>query len=383
MKVLVISHTYIASINREKWKIFAKRYPNTQLKILIPKCWKATLFDIQAGDLFADSLKNCKFISLDIFNSGNEVLYGYGFLGIAKLLINFKPDLIHVEQGDNAFSYFQAILLSKIFCRKAKFCFFTWVNWKQKRSWKYNFFWNFIEKFNLFFSDGAFVGNHDAKVILQNKNFKKSIQVLLQLGVNQNFFRPTEKALESTKKIIGYVGRLLPEKGIFLLVDAFTGLIKNFPDWRLLFVGNGKSERKLREYVKDKNILDYVEFRPAMPHEKVAEVLNELEILVLPSYDTAEWREQFGHVLIEAMSCKIPVIGSTGGQIPQVIGNAGLIFEQKNEMEMMSCLKKLMQDQVLRKKLGQSGYERFKSNYSYEIIADKTYSFWSKFLQEP
>ena len=76
------------------------------------------------------------------------------------------------------------------------------------------------------------------------------------------------------------------------------------------------------------------------------------------------WREQFGHVLIEAMACGVPVIGSTGGQIPNVIDDAGLIFEQKNIENLTNCLKKLMKNQDLRKGLGQKGYERFKKNYS-------------------
>ena len=146
----------------------------------------------------------------------------------------------------------------------------------------------------------------------------------------------------------------------------------------LLFVGDGKAKKDLVEYVFKKDLNEHVEFRTSVPHEKIADILSELQILVLPSYDVPAWREQFGHVLIEAMSCKIPVVGSTGGQIPNVIGNAGLIFKQKNENELSICLKKLMNDDSLRKRLGQSGYERFRANYSYEIIADKTYSFWRR-----
>ncbi|MCG2756435.1 hypothetical protein L6269_03040 [Candidatus Dependentiae bacterium] len=125
MKILIVSHTYIASINRIKWQILANKYNNLDLKILIPKTWSATLFNISAGNLKKDNLNNCEFIALDTRNAGNEVLYSYKFLDLFKILKNFKPDIVYVEQGDNAFSYFQLILLSKLLRLKTKFIFFT------------------------------------------------------------------------------------------------------------------------------------------------------------------------------------------------------------------------------------------------------------------
>ena len=198
MKILVIGHAYIAPINREKWRIFAQNYKDCDIRVVIPKHWPATLFNIVAGDLKKYNLENCEFIAIDTFKTGNEVLYGYKFFKLIKLLKSFKPDLIHVEQGDNAFSYLQAIVLAKIVCRKAKFTFFTWVNWKAKHSLKYKVLWSLVEKFNLFFTSGAFVGNHDAGEILKNKGFNKKTKVLLQLGVNEKFFMPAKKSFKKS-----------------------------------------------------------------------------------------------------------------------------------------------------------------------------------------
>ncbi len=395
MKILVVSHTYIAPINREKWKVLAKRFDDVELKILIPKKWPATLFKIEAGDLSKDNTDNCEFLSLDTFKSGNEVLYGYNFFSLIKLLKKFQPDLIHVEQGDNAFSYFQLIVLSKLFCRKAKFVFFTWVNWKNKWSLKYKLFWSFIEKFNIKNSSGAIVGNSDAEKVLREKKFVKPIQTLLQLGVNQKYFEPedsvpensvpedseTDKKNEEKKEFkIGFIGRLIKEKGIFDLVNAFFSLKDSFPNWKLVFVGTGKNKVDLTYCIDKNNLNSNIEILDPVEHTRVGKLLNSFDIFVLPSYDTSEWREQFGHVLIEAMACKIPVIGSTGGEIPKVIGNAGLIFEQKNIKDLAEKLKFLMENEKLRKEFALKGYDRFKNNFSYEIIAEKTYKFWREIL---
>lgn len=401
MKILVVSHTYIASINREKWKTFSCKYQDSVIKVLIPKIWPEVMFNLEAGDVQNDNLQNCEFIPLDTRKSGNEVLYSYRFLDLIKILKHFKPDLVHVEQGDNALSYFQLILLSKFFSRKTKFTFFTWVNWKNKWSFKFRLIWSFVEKFNLKNSSGAIVGNDDAAKILREKKFLKLTETLLQLGVDQRYFVfeqgvfeqgvleqgvleqgvPLEKHKPKAIYKIGFIGRMVKEKGIFDLVDAFFRLRDYFPDWKLVFVGDGKDKKEFINYINKMELNSYVDLLDSVNHEEVGNLLNQFDIFVLPSYDTSEWREQFGHVLIEAMACKIPVIGSTGGEIARVIGDGGLVFEQRNVADLISKLKVLMVSERLRNEFALKGFERFKNNFSYEIIAEKTYHFWCKVLQ--
>ncbi len=378
MKVLVISHTYIAKVNREKWRVLAEQQPDLKIKVIFPKTWNDALFKLQAKNYMKDNLPNCKFVALPAFKTGNEILYGYYPKRFIKLLKTFKPDLIHVEQGANAISYFQTILLSKIFSRKSKLSFFTWINWKPKISFKSKLFFGAIEKFNRFFSDGAIVGNQDAQKILKEKKFKRPIAVLPQLGVNQNVFTPAIKLNE--KKQIGYIGRLEVEKGILHLVDAFAKIKDEFPEWNLMFVGAGSVKNDLYSYVLSKNLEKQVKFKTVVNHDSVVSVLQNLDILVLPSYDTFEWREQFGHILIEAMSCKIPVIGSTGGEISNVIKDAGFVFEQKNIEQLSLKLKTLMNDKELRFLLAEKGWKRVKENFSHEAIAQKTYQFFKSII---
>ena len=380
MKVLVISHTYIAPINREKWQVFAKQHKDVQLKVLFPNIWPDAMFTLHAGEFKKDNLDNCEFIALDTFNSGNEVLYGYYPRQFIKLIKAFKPDLIHVEQGDNAFSFFQTILFSKLFSRKSKFSFFTWINWKPRHSIKYKLIWSFVEMWNRYFSAGAIVGNHDAKMLLKEKGFLRPVEVLPQLGVNKDLFIPATN-INRDKKYIGFIGRLVPEKGVHLLLEAFNKLYSQYPDWNLKILGEGKEEGDLKKYVSCNNLQDRVEFLPAVSHKKVVSVFHSMDILVLPSYDTFYWKEQFGHVLIEAMSCKVVVVGSTGGEIPNVIGDAGFVFQQKNKLQLYHSLKSLMDDENLRLQLSEKGLKRVKENFSHEAIAKKTYEFWQEFLR--
>ncbi len=388
MKILVVSHTYIAPINRDKWKALASLYPDDEIKVLFPSLWPTHLFTHKAENVEQDNLPNCQFIAMNTFKAGNEVLYGYHFAPLYKLLKIFAPEIIHVEQGDNAFSYFQIILLSKLIrlstvmqavpsCTspQTKFVFFTWVNWNARFSLKYRLFWRWIEKINLATSAGAIVGNNDAKTILQNKNFHKPILVLPQLGVNQRVFTPQPMHANDIK-YIGYIGRLVEEKGVLLLLEAFKQIEHQFPDWHLIIVGRGPNQEMLEQFVTQNNLNSKIHFKPPVSHYEVAKLINTLDILVLPSYDTPDWKEQFGHIIIEAMACAVPVIGSSAGEIPHVIKNAGIVFEQKNRESLLASLQTLMQDKALRKTLGKKGLEHVAKHYSHQAIATATHIFW-------
>lgn len=381
MKVLVIGHTYISPINRDKWKALAIRHPDIMLSVVMPKHWPSTLFTHEARIDHEPQLANCTFSAFDTQKEGNELLYHYNHEQLYTHMKRFGPDLVHVEQGDGAVSYLQANTYIKMLRLKSKSVFFTWLNWQPKKSLKHQLFLSPVEKINLLCSDGAIVGNHDAQDILHKKGFKKPIIVLPQLGINQTIFRPvgiTETRSNNKKKYIGYIGRIAEEKGVFLLAEAFLALQQEFPSWNLVFIGKGPARSRLGSFVATNNLQNRIEFCSSVPHEYVAQCLRNIDILTLPSYDTPDWREQFGHVLIEAMACKVPVIGSNAGEIAHVIADTGLIFQQGNQQALLAQLRTLMHDQILREKLAQEGFCRIQSMYTHEIIADKTYSFWQK-----
>lgn len=382
MRVLVISHTYIAPINRKKWQTLASLFSDVSIKIVFPNVWPTTIFNHKAeSDLSSYNFDNCTFLSLDVFKAGNEVLYGYFPKKLIKLIKEFQPDLIQVEQGDNALSYFQTILFSKILGLKSKFIFFTWVNWRHSFSLKYRLFWKWIEKFNLNWSDAAVVGNRQASIILQEKKFMKPVFVLPQLGVDLHLFRPLKKENSSIIKI-GFVGRLVEEKGIFLLLHAFTQLLHEYKNLKLSYLGCGPCHALLVQQINKLKIYDNVEIIAPVPHEQVANFMQGLDIFVLPSFDVDQWKEQFGHVLIEAMACKIAVVGSDAGDIPNVIAGVGQIFKQKNIESLRQSLKKLVQDEQYRNDIAMLGYQKVIKNYSCAAIAEQTYNFWSSIVKK-
>src|SRR5215472_7457617 len=101
--------------------------------------------------------------------------------------------------------------------------------------------------------------------------------------------------------------------------------------------------------------------------------MEEWEVHVLPSISRSNWIEQFGRTLAEAMSCETPVIGSSSGEIPYVIGDAGLVFKEGDAQELAACIGRLLDDQELYATLAARGRQRVLENYTQERIARQTY----------
>jgi glycosyltransferase involved in cell wall biosynthesis len=119
---------------------------------------------------------------------------------------------------------------------------------------------------------------------------------------------------------------------------------------------------------------------PPMLPAQIAQQFHKIDVLVLPSRTTPVWKEQFGRVLAEAMACHVPVIGSNSGAIPEVIGDAGLIFPEGDVTALANCLRQLINSPDLRHDLAQRGYNRVITNYTQEHIALQTVAFYQQLM---
>src|SRR5204863_7711185 len=98
--------------------------------------------------------------------------------------------------------------------------------------------------------------------------------------------------------------------------------------WKLLVVGDGSESESFTKQLGEAGLLDRTKFTGAVSYELTPEYFQEIDVLVIPTQTTERIREQFGRVIVEAMACGVPVIGSTCGAIPEVIGEAGLAFPE-------------------------------------------------------
>jgi glycosyltransferase involved in cell wall biosynthesis len=100
----------------------------------------------------------------------------------------------------------------------------------------------------------------------------------------------------------------------------------------------------------------------------------------MPTETTERIREQFGRVLVEAMAGYIPVIGSTCGAIPEVIADAGLVFPEGDAQELAQAMRRMLTDAELREHCATLGKARVEENYSWDVVARKTFALFTQVL---
>jgi glycosyltransferase involved in cell wall biosynthesis len=129
-------------------------------------------------------------------------------------------------------------------------------------------------------------------------------------------------------------------------------------------------------------VLDRIRWVPATDQDQIPDYLNCMDVLVLPSLTSPMWKEQFGRVLIEAQACEVPVIGSSSGAIPEVIGNPELIFKE-GSVDDLACLLKKMESSIgQRKKLGVLGRRRVLNHFTNKKISDQIHSIYRDLFEK-
>ncbi|MDE3092018.1 MAG: glycosyltransferase family 4 protein, partial [Chloroflexota bacterium] len=177
---------------------------------------------------------------------------------------------------------------------------------------------------------------------------------------------------------IGYAGRLVREKGVDVLLRAAAGLDG---DWEIRLAGSGGPDQpRLKALARELGIEARVQFDPPRPSVEMPAYYAALDVLVLPSLTRPNWKEQFGRALVEAMCCQVPVIGSNSGEIPNVIGDAGLVFPEGDAIALRAQIESLRRDPVRHRALGKSSRARVLERYTQARIAEETYQVYDSIL---
>ena len=366
MRVLIVSHTYIAPINRAKLDALAQY---TTLDAIIPKHWPDALFDLESQ---FPQTAGYAIHPLPIRFGGHILRYLYPIKHLNSIIQHSQPDLVYVEEEPPSLVLAQFAFLKQR--HRYKLVCFTWENIARRAGLPG------ILRYNLKRCDGIIAGNIEAEAI-QRRRFHKPICATPQLGVDPDRFRPARahelrQALDLSQFSVGYIGRLTEEKGLRTLLDA----IGDLPYTQLLLVGRGPLRREIESIIQQRAMHHRVRLLDSAPHEQIADYLNAVDVLVLPSRTTPAWKEQFGHILIEAMACGAPVVGSNSGAIPEVIGDAGLIFTEGDSQSLRDALQRLASDDTLREQFARAGRQRVLTHYTHQSIASANVQFFKRVL---
>ena len=369
IRVLRISHASLTPALRQRERALARAYPDIDLEIVTAERWREAEVDVEAldDDLFPVVKARTRF-------SKHIQLFAYDARPLIAALRGHRPHLIDLNHEPYSIACAEILTLCRWFAPQAMVILqpcqnilhrypppFNWLEWRALRR-----------------AVAAHTCSESVREVLCIKGFKKPVAIV-PFGVDVSAFTPRPLSDQSKPLTIGYVGRMLPGKGVNILGDALSQL--KTENWKLLVVGDGSEREPFERALAEHGLLDRAEFTGAISYSAVPPQFQKIDILVVPTETTKRIREQFGRVIVEAMASGVPVIGSTCGAIPEVIDTAGLVVPEGDAMALAEGVRKLLADPELRERLARAGRRRAEEHYTWERVAEQTYDLYQLVLR--
>jgi glycosyltransferase involved in cell wall biosynthesis len=372
MKILMFSKALVAGVQQRKLEELAALPEVEKLTVVVPPYWDEPR--VGRTPLEKKYTRGYELIVTPMWFNGHHHIHFYP--GLGRLVKQHRPDLLHADDESFNLSTFEGVRLAGRYGAAA--VFYNYANIYRNYPPPFSLF----EKYNFKHAAAALACNQEAFDILRRRGFDKPLDICPQFGVDLTVTYRTDPPPGFAQPdcfTIGYFGRLVAEKGLDTLVEA---CVKLKGDWRLVFIGKGAAQPDLTAQVERLNLGGRVTFLPMVPSTQVAAYMSGLDVFVLPSRTTGNWKEQFGRVLIEAMACQVPVIGSSSGEIPHVIGKAGRVFPEGDAAVLAGQLQELADHKPLRKELAAKGLERVTNHYTQLQIARQHLKLYRKALNQ-
>jgi glycosyltransferase involved in cell wall biosynthesis/SAM-dependent methyltransferase len=217
---------------------------------------------------------------------------------------------------------------------------------------------------------------------------------VIPMGIDTEWFRPDRALRDSCRSSLGispgdvvvlFTGRMVWEKGVYDLVYA-AKLVKAEPGGRpvrYVMVGKGPEREAVMSRAREIGLGESILFVESHPYDRMRDLYNAADLFVLPSISMRMWKEQFGMVLAEAMACGTPVISTSSGSIPEVVGDAGILVPANDPGELAGAIASLCLSGDLRAELGRKGRERAVGRFDSKVVARQVGDVFERVLREP
>ena len=361
MRVLYVSKASIVAAYRDKLDALAA---HVSVTALIPSRWGS----MEAGPM-EDTASGVRIHTAAALLHGRNHLHAYA--GAGAVVRAASPDIVHLDEEPYSTVTCQFAFLCRR--RRIPFVFFAWQNLHKPLPVPFGL----MRRFVYAGAAAGIAGTARAADVLKRGGWRGPTAVIPQLGVAPERFRSAPDLRTRMRArlgvaegafVVGYAGRLVAEKGVDLLLEAAAPLERA----TVLLIGAGPERRRLAARAHRLGMAARTHFAGSADSTEMPAWLNALDALVLPSRRGRGWTEQFGRVLVEAMACGVPVVGAISGEIPAVVGSAGLLFAEEDVAALRGHLERLAGAPELRHALGAAGRARALSHYTQERIARDT-----------
>lgn len=195
-------------------------------------------------------------------------------------------------------------------------------------------------------------------------------------GIDLNVFYPDSKIQKIPYKLVTVASADVPLKGLDYLLKALSDLAEVYSDISLSIIGEQKKGGHTERLIKKLNLEKRVNFFSNLTQEDLRKTYCEAELAIIPSL-----YEGFGFAAIEAMACGVPLISSSGGALPEVIKDTGIIIPPKNVKEIYNSVDHLFSSPHIAKELAEKGLQRANSKFSWVAIAKKLEKVYHKEIE--
>ncbi len=361
-RLLTIAHSYVIGMNRRLAHELAVQSRGAwEVTAIAPARYKADLGRISVQPVDGEANR---VVPLAVrFDRVPHVMWYSGLGGVMQA----KWDVVHCWEEPYILAGAQ---IARAAPRDSRLVIASFQNISKRYPWPFSAF----ERAAMARADGwiAF-GRTVHDTLASRASYAAKPSRIIPPGVDVAWFKPDEASRRQTRerlgwtasdRVVGFLGRFVAEKGIALLLGA---LERSTSAWRALFVGGGPLEVTLREFAARHS--GRVHIVTDAPHADVPAWLNAMTLLCAPSQTTAGWREQFGRMLTEAMACGVPVIASDSGEIPWVVGDAGLVLGESDAAAWTAGIDRLLGNDALLRDYAARGIERANARFAWPVVA--------------
>ncbi len=360
MRVLFVSHSLVLKEYQQKLLWLVRSF-NVEVFLLTPPYWYESGVKTPAYHGYG----GIKYLIGDVVFLKKFVHF---YKNPSSYIARINPDIVHVDEEPFSLPGYQFVKAAKKAGKKA--VFFTSDNIRRK----HNFIRKYFDSYCVKNADGVYAVNRTAKELLTERGCDPKKIHIIEHGVEPSDFEP--KKFKWPKEVFRllYFGRIAPGKGIETLLEA----LKKTKNTKLYLVGAGEKSylKKIRKCAEKSGVTGRIYFQGYVKREGIPAVLDVADIAVVPSRTGGKWKEKFGRVIIEAFAARVPVIGSSSGEIPNVIGGAGMIFPEGNADKLAEKINILVKNPDAYRDCMEKGYKRMLENYSNEKIAEKMASLY-------
>ena len=370
MKLLVVSHACVTPVNQSFFTEIAGQ-TGWNVELVIPASWNSEYrSNVQASRWqgFRGEIH-----TIPVWKAGNIPLHIYRRTMIG-LLRTVRPDVIYVHHEPYGLATAQIYLANKMIDDRP-IGFYGAQNILKK----YPIPFRWLERWVLKNSTFSFPVTHGALAVVRQKGYIGAAEVL-PLAIDRTIYRPNEVwaaakradlAIGGDEFVMGYLGRLVEEKGLDAMLHA-AQILKG-RRWRCILVGSGPMEASLRETVATLGMEQHVLFVGYVPHDEAPGWLSLFDVLILASETRPNWKEQFGRVILEANACETAVIGTESGEIGNVIRSTGggIIVPEANVAELGKAMLELAEDPGRVRQLALQGAAAVGETYDQAFLASR------------